>query len=118
MTQGAQGLSPLATQEETAASTTVLYRVGTECADLASAVDSLQDHLSVLIFSGRDNVPPGTITALQDVDRIRQTLEALARTLCALSPTMTGRQVAVQELQEAIGLPSVAARLIPGRSAE
>ncbi|MEM0946028.1 MAG: hypothetical protein AAGK37_01375 [Pseudomonadota bacterium] len=83
-----------------------------ECSEIASAIDSLQEEIGKLMRTGNLTLDGRSIEKLQETDRLSQTLCCLARALERIDPELADLSIDRSELSGAIGLESVAARLL------
>ena len=94
---------------------TVASRAADECQSLAHAVDELQQEIGRWLETGALAPDADAIRRLQEADRLSQTLQCLARLISRLSPELAGSDIETSELKTAIGLDSVATRILAPR---
>ena len=87
-------------------------KVSAECADLAAAINRLQDGIGELMSAAGSMPNADAIRDLQDADRITQTLNSMSRLAAALAVLTSGTDLPRAELSQAIALESVAQRLL------
>ena len=94
----------------------VLEALEKECEAAARALDAFQAHSADLW----PHVPmtPATTEAIQDLDRLTQTLDGLARALGELKASAPNTPIDPIPLSKAIGLDSLAMRIVPGGDGE
>ena len=90
----------------------LLTAVACEADDLALASDALQASIGRLMAAGDTAPDSAGIRALQDVDRISQTLRSLSALLAYLAGTVDEAHIASRSAREAVGLESVARRIL------
>lgn len=90
----------------------LLARAAEETALLSEASDDLQMTLSELLAEVSAALGPNGILALQEVDRLSQTLKGLARLMRALSEIELEKSLSENEVRLSTGLDSLADRLL------
>ena len=90
----------------------VLLRMGEECADLALLCERLQLAVGDLVSAHSAPMDPGTVAALQEIDKLTQVLQALARLSTELAGNTKDPSFEVSGLAECIALESLASRIL------
>lgn len=90
----------------------VLAAIACECDDAAVDLIRLQAALSDAWPKSSKTVDAAQLVALQDLDRLTQTLSALARTADAVGKTLPAQVITAEDLRKAVGLDSVSNRLL------
>ncbi len=94
----------------------VLERLSAECVAIGAGLSDLQYLTGTIV--GAAAADKDTTVALQELDRLTQTAEAAARALAMLASSVPMEPLDERALRDAIGLPSVADRVLGGPAAE